>query len=168
MLKLKKGLALVLAAATVFTFAPVAGLGNQVTAEAANPNYGDNTVGDFTLSHVGATATFDAPQYSYENGVKYRITVGDQSIIDVYSTSHTNSTSTSAAVNVDTDQRDSFTVVAKGVGKTTLTLTYTVNGAQKYSKTVNVTLYELECCLWCSSGRGLISKYQRKTWSAGL
>jgi len=139
MLKLKKGLALVLAAATVFTFAPVAGLGNQVTAEAANPNYGDNTVGDFTLSGVGAKATFDAPQFSYEDTASYRITVGDQSIIDVYSTNH-NTTATSSAVNVDTDQRDSFTVVAKGVGKTTLTLTYTVNGAQKYSKTVNVTV----------------------------
>ena len=139
MLKLKKGLALVLAAATVFTFAPVAGLGNQVTAEAANPNYGDNTVGDFTLSHVGATATFDAPQYSYEDNASYRITVGDQSIIDVYSTNH-NTGVTSSAVNVDTDQRNSFTVKATGVGKTTLTLAYYVNGAQKYSKTVNVTV----------------------------
>lgn len=36
MLNLKKGLALVLAAATAFTFAPVANLGNAVQAEAAN------------------------------------------------------------------------------------------------------------------------------------
>ena len=38
MLNLKKGLALVLAAATVFTFAPVANLGNAVQAEAADTN----------------------------------------------------------------------------------------------------------------------------------
>ena len=36
MLNLKKGLALVLAAATAFTFAPVANLGNAVQAEAAD------------------------------------------------------------------------------------------------------------------------------------
>ncbi len=38
MLNLKKGLALVLAAATAFTFAPVANLGNAVQAEAADTN----------------------------------------------------------------------------------------------------------------------------------
>ena len=43
MLNLKKGLALVLAAATAFTFAPVANLGNAVQAEAANTVQIDGT-----------------------------------------------------------------------------------------------------------------------------
>ena len=47
MLNLKKGLALVLAAATAFTFAPVANLGNAVAAKAASEEQGENLTANY-------------------------------------------------------------------------------------------------------------------------
>ena len=47
MLNLKKGLALVLAAATAFTFAPVANLGNAVEAKAASEEQGENLTANY-------------------------------------------------------------------------------------------------------------------------
>jgi uncharacterized protein YjdB len=56
MLNLKKGLALVLAAATAFTFAPVANLGNAVQAEAATPATSDTIDIDATTPTTTGTS----------------------------------------------------------------------------------------------------------------
>ena len=57
MLNLKKGLALVLAAATAFTFAPVANLGNAVQAEAATIPYEETVNVDRAIYTDTATTT---------------------------------------------------------------------------------------------------------------
>ncbi|MDD6381437.1 MAG: Ig-like domain-containing protein [Lachnospiraceae bacterium] len=67
MLNLKKGLALVLAAATAFTFAPVANLGQSIVAEAAS----DNTTA-ITIDHNGTTAVDKT--YSFASGY-YKVDV---------------------------------------------------------------------------------------------
>ena len=68
MLNLKKGLALVLAAATAFTFAPVANLGNAVQAEAAEAA-GENLEVTYDASKGSADTTNGvSKEFSLKNG----------------------------------------------------------------------------------------------------
>ncbi len=105
MLNLKKGLALVLAAATAFTFAPVANLGNAVDAHAAaiaTPSY-DLQSDDFTNSSATpgaayasyASAGFDrlylTRELTVEGGHLYRLIDNEQNIENIkYSNTWTN------------------------------------------------------------------------------
>ena len=81
MLNLKKGLALVLAAATAFTFAPVANLGNAVQAEAAQGDLLD-VKSDTVNLHAGQTRwiklqSIDKSDWISDKADELRVTVSD-------------------------------------------------------------------------------------------
>jgi hypothetical protein len=137
MLNLKKGLALVLAAATVFTFAPVANLGTPVTAEAA----GNKLATDqdlITLQAGGQTATLDVPQIANDK-VTYKVDY-DSSYLTLYSVEVNNVTTAAATSGQPIDQKKAFRIESKDkVGTTKITLHYrTTSGERTWS--INVAI----------------------------
>ena len=138
MLNLKKGLALVLAAATVFTFAPVANLGNSVTAEAAGNKLFTDQSG-VTVS-VGGKADFTVPKLA-QRGTTYKISY-DDTYIKLSSLNYDNTVLTdSVASGSDIDQTYDFELTGlKVTASTDVTLTYQTEGGKlTYKVPVTVT-----------------------------
>ncbi len=136
MLNLKKGLALVLAAATVFTFAPIANLG--VTAKAAGNK--DFTKESAVTVSVGGSALFDVPKMANE-GTQYKVEF-DSDYIKLDSLNVANSTVTSGvASGTWMDQTYSFRITGiKVTASTDVKVTYNTNGGQQtYTVPVTVT-----------------------------
>lgn len=108
MLNMKKGLAIVLAAATAFTFAPVASLSNGVQAEAENNSIGTSvptlTVDDTISLRCGVN-------YAIKDGstVKWHVASSDSNIVEL---------DTDAGNVSNTDGSDTFTrATGTGVGE---------------------------------------------------
>ena len=80
MLNFKKGLALVLAAATALTFAPVANLGSNVTAEAAATIF--DKIGDQTLT-VGDAADYEINIPNLNTGAKFSASTSNSSVVKI-------------------------------------------------------------------------------------
>ena len=83
MLNLKKGLALVLAAATAFTFAPVANLGASVDAEAATEY---DKIAETSLTANGQYITYHINFSNGAAGTTYGISYDNSSLVSVYYT----------------------------------------------------------------------------------
>ena len=137
MLNLKKGLALVLAAATVFTFAPVANLGNSVTAEAAGNK--DFTQESAVTVEVNHSALFDVPKMANEH-TKYKVEF-DSNYIQLDELNVDNTTVTGVASGTPIDQTSSFRITGiKVTASTDVKLTYDTNGGTRtYTVPVTVT-----------------------------
>ena len=139
MLNLKKGLALVLAAATAFTFAPVANLGSAVDANAAPIlDYNKTEVN----LQVGETRTFDLADLKNENWASdqiadVKVEIGDDSVAtaefskDKRGTATWDNTTTSGSGlytgvlskgGWDPAKAQSFIIKGLKDGKTTITL----------------------------------------------
>ena len=126
MLNLKKGLALVLAAATAFTFAPVANLGNAVQAEAAGNEYA-NTAANIKMN-PGETKTYSINKQSLTDQTKYQVHIANTNVAGLQQKISNTGVTSSAALDSDIDISDDFTVVAKQPGETTIEVTYSVAG----------------------------------------
>ena len=129
MLNMKKGLAIVLAAATAFTFAPVASLSNGVQAEAANNSIGTSvptlTVDDTISLHCGVN-------YAIKDGstVKWHVASSDSSIVEL---------DTDADNVSNTDGSDTFTrTKGTGVGELWLKDGYNVKFTAKKAGSVTI------------------------------
>ena len=131
MLNLKKGLALVLAAATAFTFAPVANLGNAVQAEAAGNEYA-NTADNIKMN-PGETKTYSINKQSLTDQTKYQVHIADTSVANIQQRISNTGVTSSAALDSDIDISDDFTVVAKNPGETTIEVTYSIAGQSSKS-----------------------------------
>ena len=149
MLNLKKGLALVLAAATVFTFAPVANLGNSVTAEAAGNKLFTDQSG-VTVS-VKGKADFTVPKLA-QRGTTYKISY-DDTYIKLSSLNYDNTVLTdSVASGSDIDQTYDFELTGlKVTASTDVTLTYQTEGG-KLTYKVPVTVTAPGDSAWASVG----------------
>ena len=123
MLNLKKGLALVLAAATAFTFAPVANLGNAVQAEAAEISttynisgnyydvsgvhpvltaYNQSTTGSVLNADNGNGIILKNIQIKGRSGAKYQLADGNQTgTVKVLNDEYTNTASAPLGTAVD-------------------------------------------------------------------
>jgi uncharacterized protein YcfL len=98
MLNMKKGLALVLAAATAFTFAPVANLGNAVQAEAATEITKDE--GETTLTANGSDYIEYHIQYDKEpNSSPVRLAWDNDNLVTVEGKDFRNQTVSQSAIN---------------------------------------------------------------------
>ena len=149
MLNMKKGLAIVLAAATAFTFAPVASLSNGIQAEAANNSIGTSvptlTVDDTISLHCGVN-------YAIKDGstVKWHVASSDSSIVEL---------DTDADNVSNTDGSDTFTrtkgtgvgelwlkdgndvkFTAKKAGSVTITYDYPDVNGTKIEKSFGITV----------------------------
>ena len=136
MLNFKKGLALVLAAATAFTFAPVANLGNAVQAEAAETTKLADKSGTIKLnaSGTGNTATVKISDLSgfglSDDDEKAGVTahVADKNIATISGTGSGNGTPVDSAVADETViqlvKDDKLTITAVKAGTTTVTLSF--------------------------------------------
>ena len=131
MLNLKKGLALVLAAATAFTFAPVANLGNAVQAEAAGNEYA-NTAANIKMN-PGETKTYSINKQSLTDQTKYQVHIANTNVAGLQQKISNTGVTSSAALDSDIDISDDFTVVAKQPGETTIEVTYSVAGQSSQS-----------------------------------
>jgi hypothetical protein len=131
MLNLKKGLALVLAAATAFTFAPVANLGNAVQAEAAGNEYA-NTAANIKMN-PGETKTYSINKQSLTDQTKYQVHIANTNVAGLQQKISNTGVTDSAALDSDIDISDDFTVVAKQPGETTIEVTYSVAGQTSQS-----------------------------------
>jgi hypothetical protein len=130
MLNMKKGLAIVLAAATALTFAPVASLSNGIQAEAANNSIGTSvptlTVDDTISLHCGVN-------YAIKDGstVKWHVASSDSSIVKL---------DTDADDVSNTDGSDTFTrKKGTGVGELWLKDGYNVKFTAKKAGSVTIT-----------------------------
>ena len=153
MLNLKKGLALVLAAATAFTFAPVANLGNAVQAEAAD-KIADTDATQISLV-TGETKTLSIADFSKISGVPDGATatavIKDKSIATFTNVSINGTTSPSAIQNTDTavgltydkNSPSTFTITAGAeAGSTTLTLTVNNKNGAIATQTITISVEE--------------------------
>ena len=131
MLNLKKGLALVLAAATAFTFAPVANLGNAVQAEAAGNEYA-NTAANIKMN-PDETKTYSINKQSLTDQTKYQVHIANTNVAGLQQKISNTGVTGSAALDTDIDISDDFTVVAKQPGETTIEVTYSVAGQTSQS-----------------------------------
>ena len=130
MLNMKKGLALVLAAATAFTFAPVANLGNAVQAEAATEITKDE--GETTLTANGSDYIEYHIQYDKEaNSSPVKLAWDNDTLVTVqeYDYGTANATVSQSAIN----NKD-------GVLKNGVTVRVTANGSD-LAGDVHFTLY---------------------------
>ena len=141
MLNLKKGLALVLAAATAFTFAPVANLGNAVEADAANTNF-IGAEGQ-TLT-VGEAITYDVDVAQVTDGTTYTLTNSNPDAVDVYVNNKAENSTTTAGAVADHNQKnhDTFTVVAKAKGEATVRVIYHGSNKAETSQDIHFTVVD--------------------------
>ena len=154
MLNLKKGLALVLAAATAFTFAPVANLGSAVTANAAATIFdkiGDQTltVGDaadyeINIPNLNKNATFDVST-SNSNVAKIAaiyvnntVVSGDPSSYSDASTAY--SDGNGGVKNVPNGSQIRVFADSTNTGRATIDIAYTPQGGTKQHKTFVITV----------------------------
>ena len=157
MLNLKKGLALVLAAATAFTFAPVANLGNAVDANAAPIlDYNKTEVN----LQVNETRTFDLADLKNENWASdqianVKVEIGDDSVATAEfnkdkrgAATWDNNTTSGAGLYTgvlkngawDTAKAQSFIIKGLKDGKTTITLSASNDSGVTVAKE-SITVY---------------------------
>jgi len=141
MLNLKKGLALVLAAATAFTFAPVANLGSAITANAADTNQTErqnatNVANANDVEMTRGTKTAYYYQYKQANlGATYYVSSSNPGSVIIERATvagNTGITASSAAFDGSVDTGDAsqlvvadgkaFIVEAVGVGSSVITV----------------------------------------------
>lgn len=149
MLNLKKGLALVLAAATAFTFAPVANLGNAVEANAA---------ATYTIDGASSTSfdfTLDANKtYTVSSSDKHlTLSIAAKSGSTVYGSLTANMTTTGAGATLSsaiaTTATDLDAQILASAANQTVTITPTATQAGTYTVTVkyaptnSVTTYKV-------------------------
>ena len=153
MLNFKKGLALVLAAATALTFAPVANLGSSVTAEAAATIF--DKIGDQTLT-VGDNADYEINIPNLNTGAKFSVSTSNPSVAKIAAI-YVNNTVVSGGTSttyVDTGYSDGnygvkdvpngsqIRVFAdlSNTGTSTIDITYTPQGGTTQHKTFVITV----------------------------
>ena len=155
MLNFKKGLALVLAAATALTFAPVANLGSSVTAEAAATIF--DKIGDQTLT-VGDNADYEINIPNLSTDAKFSVSTSNSSVVKIAAIYVNNSTvsgnpSTYASADhtYNTDGNYGVKDVPNGsqirvfadpsnTGSSTIDIAYTPQGGVKQHKTFTITV----------------------------
>ena len=131
MLNLKKGLALVLAAATAFTFAPVANLGNAVQAEAATYEYA-NSAKNVTLN-IGDTKTYTVDMTGLKDNISWNITSSNPAVAEVVQSTSNVSVTGSASSASWLPLTSDITIKGLTAGTTTLTATFGVAGQSNNS-----------------------------------
>ena len=154
MLNFKKGLALVLAAATALTFAPVANLGSNVTAEAAATIF--DKIGDQTLT-VGDAADYEINIPNLNTGATFSASTSNSSVVKIAAIYVNNTTISgnpstyAAASNAYTDGNGGVKDVPNGsqirvfadpsnTGSSTIDIAYTPQGGVKQHKTFTITV----------------------------
>lgn len=155
MLNFKKGLALVLAAATALTFAPVANLGSSVTAEAAATIF--DKIGDQTLT-VGDNADYEINIPNLNTGATFSASTSNSSVVKIAAIYVNNKTvsgnpSTYAAASTDdyNDSNGGVKNVPNGsqirvfadpsnTGSSTIDIAYTPQGGTTQHKTFTITV----------------------------
>ena len=155
MLNIKKGLALVLAAATALTFAPVASLSNGVEAEAAATIF--DKIGDQTLT-VGDSADYEINIPNLSTDAKFSVSTSNSSVVKIAAIYVNNSTvsgnpSTYASADhtYNTDGNYGVKDVPNGsqirvfadssnTGSSTIDIAYTPQGGVKQHKTFTITV----------------------------
>ena len=138
MLNMKKGLAIVLAAATALTFAPVANLGQAVTANATEFRNAQNknlVVGD----EMDYEVSID--NIKVGENLKIQNTNPDVIGVDVDAASYSENDITTANTDTAQSNKNSFVVEALKKGSATLTITYPQSNGVDATKTItyNVT-----------------------------
>jgi hypothetical protein len=168
MLNLKKGLALVLAAATAFTFAPVANLESAVTANAAATIF--DKIGDQTLT-VGEAADYEINIPNLSTGAKFDASTSDSSVARIGAIYVNNQTVTDATATYATagrgynDGNGGVKNVPNGsqiriftnpdkTGKATIDIAYTPQGGTKQHKTFVITVNAKSDVFTCSQVYG--------------
>ena len=147
MLNLKKGLALVLAAATAFTFAPVANLGNAVEADAANTAF--QNAQNIQLT-VGQIMTYDVDIPDVVDGTKYSVSNSDPTVVEVgldYSAGKEAGsvwsptvTASSAQVANNQSNHSTFQVKALKAGTSTVRVIYHGSNSADITKEISFTV----------------------------
>ena len=152
MLNLKKGLALVLAAATAFTFAPVANLGNAVEADAANTAF--QNAQNIQLT-VGQIMTYDVDIPDVVDGTKYSVSNSDPTVVEVgldYSAGKEAGsvwsptvTASSAQVANNQSNHSTFQVKALKAGTSTVRVIYHGSNSADITKEISFTVVNSVC-----------------------
>ena len=155
MLNFKKGLALVLAAATALTFAPVANLGSNVTAEAAATIF--DKIGDQTLT-VGDCADYGINIPNLSTDAKFSASTSNSSVVKIAAIYVDNHTVTGGNSKNYADFTDGWSDGNGGVkdvpngsqirvfadslqtGTSTIDIAYTPQGGTTQHKTFTITV----------------------------
>lgn len=155
MLNIKKGLALVLAAATALTFAPVASLSNGVEAEAAATIF--DKIGDQTLT-VGDCADYEINIPNLSTDAKFSASTSNSSVVKIAAIYVDNHTVTGGNSKNYADFTDGWSDGNGGVkdvpngsqirvfadlsntGTSTIDITYTPQGGTTQHKTFTITV----------------------------
>ncbi len=156
MLNLKKGLALVLAAATVFTFAPVANLGSAVDAEAGELLDLDASANETVSIHKGQTRwikinDISKKQWISNEATEISATTSNKDVVQVAidtsktATPGTNETVTASVANQQVNGGTDTYLIIKGIAVDDATVTLKVttsSGDQIAAETLKVTVAE--------------------------
>ena len=156
MLNLKKGLALVLAAATVFTFAPVANLGSAVDAEAGELLDLDASANETVSIHKGQTRwikinDISKKQWISNEATEISATTSNKDVVQVAldtsntATPGTNETVTASVANQQVNGGTATYLIIKGIAVDDATVTLKVttsSGDQIAAETLKVTVAE--------------------------
>lgn len=151
MLNMKKGLAIVLAAATAFTFAPVANLGNPYVANADETPVSSTAVKSVTVTPSSIKRTTNSTEtltVTYKSDTPF--TEGAEFNVGFTSSNHdviADVAATDEAGTLSDDKKTAtvtFDLTFVGRGTTELALTGTSQDASKYKTTVENTYFNTE------------------------